>query len=82
MSVEFEWRTYELLLCSDVQADGMYLEMMDTTDDARTVVLVAFYSDADGRMTLSAYRENLPLAAVEWFIAEAKRCLPPSGQAT
>lgn len=77
MSVEFDGRRYEVLLGSDVQNDGMYLEMSDVTDGAPEVVLFAFYSDSDGHMTFSAYREELPFAAVEWFLSEAKQRLSP-----
>lgn len=74
MRAEFEGRRYEVLLGSDVQADGMYLELAELTDAAAASVVV-FRSDADGRMTFSASCRDLPLAAVEWFVVEAKRRL-------
>ena len=75
MTVEFEGRRYAVLLGSDVRNDGMYLEMSEVTNSAPDVVLLAFHSEADGRMTFSAYREDLPFSAVEWFLSEAKRRL-------
>ena len=53
--------------------DGMYLELWE----ADVQLLDIYYSNVDGTMTLTAYREDLPLAAVEWAIAEAKVRLPP-----
>ena len=78
MKIEFEGRAYELLFGSDVQRDAVYLELSDVSGRAPLVVLDAFHGDADGRITLSAYREDLPLALVEWFVAEVRRRLPES----
>jgi len=76
MSITFDGRPYQLLFGSDVQRDGVYLELNDVSGASPVVVLFAFYSDADGRMTFSAYREDVPFEAVEWFTAEARRRLP------
>jgi hypothetical protein len=78
MQIELEGRAYELVFGSDVQRDGVYLELSDISRRDPVVVLDAFHWDADGRITLSAYREDLPLVLVEWFVAEARRRLPPS----
>jgi hypothetical protein len=75
MRVEFEGQQYELLLGSDVPNDGTYLELAEAADRKSGASLCVFRSDADGRMTFSARCKDLPLAAVEWFIAEAKRRL-------
>jgi hypothetical protein len=76
MPITFDGHPYELLFGSDVQRDGVYLELNDVSGATPVAVLFAFYSDADGRMTFSAYREDVPFGAVEWFIAEARRRLP------
>jgi hypothetical protein len=76
--IEFEGRSYSLTLASDLVHDGMTLEMDDITDGGQELVLFAFYSDVDDRITLSSYRENLPLEIVEWFIDRARKRLPPS----
>jgi len=52
---------------------GMYLEISDGAEQ----LIEVFYSDADGLMTFSAYRQDLPLALVEWAIAEGKSRLTP-----
>lgn len=60
---------------SDVQRDGMFLELTD----ARTgkVVAEVFYSDSTNQMTLSLFQQDLPVDVVELLIAKAKRELPP-----
>lgn len=75
MRVELEGRQYEVLLGSDVVDDGMYLELAEPADRASGASLLVFRSDADGQMTFSARCKDVPLAAVEWFLAEAKRLL-------
>jgi hypothetical protein len=71
----FDGREYEILLGSDVQNDGMFLEMNDLSGNVPDTVLFAFRSDIDGRVTLSAYREDLPLDAVAWFVQRARETL-------
>jgi len=78
--VEFEGKQYYLVMGSDVIRDGMWLEFYGQTDgDAGVLVLTVFYSNADGRMSLTAYETDLPLQMVEWFIARARELLPPFG---
>ncbi len=65
---------YEVIVGSDVlERCGMYLELYDAGEQ----ILEVFYSDADGKMTLSTYRQSLPLVVVEWAIAEGKARLRP-----
>ncbi|HEY0646757.1 hypothetical protein [Phenylobacterium sp.] len=71
---EIAGRQYEVIVGSDVaERDGMYLELYDAAEQ----ILEVFYSDADGSMTFSAFRSDLPLAVVEWAIAEGKARLIP-----
>ena len=66
---------YQILFGSDVINDGVYLEASErTTGD---VVLVSFYSDADGSMSFEQLRADLPQDFVTWFRAESQRRLPP-----
>jgi len=66
--------TYEVIVGSDgTERDGMYLELYEGADQ----LLEVFYSDVDGSMTFSSYRQDLPLAVVEWAIAEGKARLIP-----
>lgn len=73
--MEVEGRRYEFIRGSDVRNDGMYLEVCD--EEREEVILFAFFSDADGSFTCTAYKENLPFAVVEQFVKAARAGLPP-----
>ncbi len=75
-AIETDARRFWLNRGSDVQRDGMYLELEDA--DNQSTVAEVFYSDQTGRMTFTAFEENLPLAAIEELIEQAKQLLPPS----
>ena len=75
--VEIAGQSYQIVVGSDIDRDGMYLEVQDTTD---ALVAEVFYSDKDGAMTFTTYRPDVPLALVEWMIAEGKARLTPVGQ--
>jgi hypothetical protein len=70
MQIEFDGRPYELVYGSDSQRDGVYLELSDASGDEAVVIVDAFRWDPDGRITFSAYREDVPLEIIEWFTAE------------
>jgi hypothetical protein len=40
-------------------------------------VLAIFYNDADGRMTFTAYKPDLPVDLIVWSIQQAHALLPP-----
>ncbi len=67
---------YEIIMGSDIDLDGMYLEARSRTDHTQ-VVLFAFYSDVDGTMTFEPHDDQLPPDFVAWFRTEATRRLPP-----
>jgi hypothetical protein len=70
-------QSYVVTVGSDIQRDGMYLEV---EDDAEAVLAEVFYHDGDHTMTFTSYRSNLPLPLVEWMIVHAKeRLIPVSG---
>jgi hypothetical protein len=75
MDIKIGGRRYTTLLCND--ADGMYLELREVTDEGQPAVADIFYSDQTHDMVLSAYRENIPLELVEWFIERARERLIP-----
>lgn len=77
MRVEYAGRQYAMILGSDVIHDGMFLEMNDVTVEPEETILFAFWSDADGSLTFSAYKEQLPFELVELFMHEARTRLPP-----
>lgn len=78
MQIIFESIEYELIYGSDIQRDGTYLEMNDMSGASPETILFSFFSDETGRMTFSAYREDVPLDAVEWFVAQARERLSPT----
>ena len=73
--VELAGRTYAATIGSDVQRDGMYLELADQDGH---IVGEIFFSDVDGKMTVILCQPEVPLEVVEWMIATAKVRLPPT----
>ena len=71
--IDFAGASYQYVYGSDVPNEGMYIELIDASTGSPETVLFAFRSDATGEITLDAYRENIPLALVELFIARARR---------
>lgn len=78
MSFEHLDRRYEIYIQSDVQRDGMALELIDETEHPYVLVLEVFYADSDGALTLTAYRTAIPLELVERVTPLARLRLPPS----
>lgn len=78
MRTAFDGREYEVLRGGDVHDGGVYLEMNDVSRKAPVTVLLVSRSDVDGRMRFSAYREDLPLELVAWFINRAQELLAES----
>lgn len=75
-SLSIAGMTYTMELGSDVERDGMFLELYEGSRDSPRLAKV-FYSDQTHTMAFTALREDLPLEAVEWFIGQAKVRLPP-----
>ncbi len=67
-------KQYESVVGSDLEKDGMFLELSDAENN---LVLYAFWSDANDGFTFSAYEQELPFSLVEWFVQEARKRLPP-----
>ena len=74
--VEIFGHSYGATVGSDIDRDGMYLEL---ADDAKVVIAEIFYSDDTGNMTFTSHRADLPLPLIEWLIAQAKVRLAPVG---
>ena len=73
--IEILGQSYAVTVGSDIQRDGMYLEV---EDNAKVALAEVFYSDRDNSMTFTGYRTDLPLPLVEWLIAHAKERLTPA----
>ncbi|MDF2998709.1 MAG: hypothetical protein K0R27_4346 [Xanthobacteraceae bacterium] len=76
-STLIEGRSYALQRGSDIIRDGMFLELHDRTDADGECLAEIFYSDQTNDMVFTAFKEDLPLPAVEWLIAQARALLPP-----
>jgi hypothetical protein len=79
--MEFDDRTYETTMGSDLDRDGMFLELDEVTVGGRETLAEWFYSDVDGSMEFTEYTGGIPDAVLEWFRAEAARRLPPNAGA-
>lgn len=66
---------YRYLVGSDVERDGMYVEVFLHSDDTNALIEI-FYSDQTHEMTISLFERDLPTEVVEWAIAVAKERLP------
>jgi hypothetical protein len=75
---EIEGRRYLYKLGSDLNRNGMYLELSEVEGEGLNRMMEIFYSDDDGRMTLSACHEAVPLPVAEHLISRAKELLPPN----
>jgi hypothetical protein len=72
--VDIDGIDYYCVLGSDVDRDGMYLELSRPYGN---VILEMFYSDKTGAMTLDMLQKDIPLNIVEWLIGAARQSLPP-----
>lgn len=77
---EADGRRFEVLMASDVQRDGMALELTDLDQERGPgPALEIFWSDVDSKLTFSAHRAiDVPLGILSRFVDEAVRSLPPS----
>ncbi len=73
--VEIEGQTYTVIRGSDVDRDGMYLELMRENHEGE--VAEVFYADGTGEFSLTTFGNSVPLAAVEWLIEQSRALLPP-----
>ena len=65
---------YSLQIASDLDRDGLGCELIDAT---QAFVAEVFRCDADHTVTVSGKLDGIPLAVVDWYLAEAKRRLDP-----
>lgn len=76
MDIEVKGKKYEMVMCSDIQRDGMYLEVLIPGTKPLQQVAEVFYSDQTLDFTVSCFHENVPLELLELLINEAKVRLP------
>ncbi len=73
--------TYSLLRGSDVQRDGMYLELYAAASPDGAPLAEWFYSDITGAMVLTEYEAGIPSAVADWFQWRASHWLPVGARA-
>jgi hypothetical protein len=72
---EIAGKVYDFIRGSDVQRDGMYLEVSISNGPQ---VIEIFYSDKTGKMTVTLLQQDVPLEVLEESIAFARTYLPPT----
>ena len=77
MEFQAAGRRYETLRSSDVERDGMWLELWDLTDGPGELVLAAFWSDATGGLSFHAFKTEVTFEVVEIFVKEVRPALTP-----
>jgi hypothetical protein len=75
--IDIAGREFSFVVGSDVQRDGMYLEVAERKDGAEVVVAEVFYSDIDHRMTFTSFLSDLPFEVIEYLGESARRRLTP-----
>jgi hypothetical protein len=66
---------YTIVRGSDVDRDGMYLQLSEK--ESEKIIAEIFYSDRTHDVSLSCFRPDIPLALIESLIDDAKQLLPP-----
>ncbi|MCA1198529.1 hypothetical protein K9B35_11155 [Sphingomonas sp. R647] len=67
-------RAFTLVRGSDIDRDGMYLELSEA--GGRSGIAELFYSDAHRNFVLSTFGDDIPLEAIEMLIAQGRKSLP------
>ncbi|HEY4416844.1 MAG TPA: hypothetical protein VGO57_14225 [Verrucomicrobiae bacterium] len=73
MQTEFEGHYYSTVCASDLQRDGMGLELRCDS----LLIAEIFFFDTTGQFTISLFKQSIPLSVIEQFIAEARTNLIP-----
>ncbi|WP_220814809.1 hypothetical protein [Pseudomonas paralcaligenes] len=69
----FEGRRYEIIFGSDVQRDGIYLELSDRTDEIVEVLAEVFFYDEHGKAIFNVYKNGIPLQLIHWLVELAAK---------
>jgi hypothetical protein len=67
-------RIFEVVRGSDINRDGMYLEMSERGGKAG--IAEVFYSDETRGFVLNTFGNDIPLDAIEWIATNARLTLP------
>ena len=77
MEINHQGRQFHMIRASDVQRDGMGLEL----HSGGRAVAEIFYSDTTREFTISLFEQNLPLPVIEQLITSAQIALLPMRRA-
>jgi hypothetical protein len=76
--IEHNGRRYGVIRGSDIQRDGMYLELWSASRPDVQLFEV-FYSDVTHQMQFASFsQEDVPIEVVEEFLRRARTLLPSS----
>jgi hypothetical protein len=76
MLIDHSGHRYTTIMGSDLERDGMFLELIVDGRSAAPV-LIGFYSDVTGEFALETLESTaIPFEIIEAFIREARACLP------
>jgi hypothetical protein len=78
MHFDHQGSHYQMIRASDLNRDGMGLELLS---GGRTIAEV-FHSDVSGDFTISLFQQELPLVVIERLIAEARIALLPARESS
>ena len=67
-------RNFETIRGSDIERDGMYLELREV--GVKDGIAEIFYSDQTRDFIVNTFGNDIPLDAMEWMIVRAKQDLP------
>ncbi|WP_202801687.1 hypothetical protein [Variovorax sp. CF313] len=71
--MNFHGRDFETVMGSDVQRDGMFLELREIGGKDCAEV---FYSDLTHEFTVTMFEPSLPVEVLTWLVDEAHSRLP------
>ncbi len=77
MAFELNGVEYTYVVGSDINRDGMYLEVAEKRDEISPLFEI-FYSDVTHEMSMNTFKPNLPVPLLEWALTIAKQRLPAS----
>ena len=66
---------YQFLMGSDIERDGMFMEMLDASG---ACVAEVFYSDVTHKMVVTLGQQGLPIEAVQELLSRSRLQLPPT----
>ena len=75
--MKIEGHEYTVLKGSDIERDGMFLELYLGREPKGRPLAECFYADADGSLSVTVYEARVPGAALAWLEGEGARMLPP-----